>query len=343
MASLTLNKLAKLSALAMGATLVGRALMPRAHRYRLTGKNALVTGGGRGLGLEIARQLVSKGANVAIVARDESEIARALADLRQCLDSASVQVIGQICDLQDAAAIDDMLAAVRRDLGPIDVLVNNAGMIQVGPLDSMTFSDFEQAMQLHCFAPLRTMLGVRADMRARGAGRIVNVASIGGIVAVPHLLPYSASKFALMGLSQGMGAELAADGIVVSTVAPGLMRTGSPRLASFKGDNEKEYAWFTLSDSLPFMSVSSRRAARRIVRSIELGEPYVVIGAPAKLAVALSGLAPGLVSRALSFANVLLPSGANQRSRRGFESESKLTRSAVTTLTKRAAAANNEC
>jgi short-subunit dehydrogenase len=146
-----------------------------------------------------------------------------------------------------------------------------------------------------------------------------------------------------MGLSQGMSAELAADGIVVSTVAPGLMRTGSPRLATFKGDNEKEYAWFTVSDSLPLLSVSSGRAARRIVRAIELGEPYVVIGAPAKLAAALSGVAPGLVSRAMSFANALLPNGTDQRSRRGFESESKLTRSALTTLTKRAAAANNEC
>ena len=342
MATISLNKIAKLSGLAMGATLVGRALIKRAHRYRLLGKNALVTGGARGLGLEIARELVSKGANVAIVSRDPRELARALVDLRQRRDSASVQVIGQICDLQDAHAIDAMLAAVRRRMGPVDVLVNNAGTIQVGPLDSMRYADFERAMQLHCFAPLRTMLGVREDMRARGSGRIVNVSSIGGIVAVPHLMPYSASKFALMGLSQGMSAELASEGIVVSTVAPGLMRTGSPRLATFKGNHEKEYAWFKISDSLPLLSVSSQRAARRIVRAIELGEPHVIIGAPAKLAAALSGVAPRLVSRAMSFAHVLLPSGTDPEPRRGYESESKLTRSKLTTLTDRAAVANNE-
>jgi len=342
MPTTSLTKLAKLSALAMGATVLGRVILSRSHRYRLIGKNAIITGGARGLGLEIARQLVVKGANVAIVARDASEIARALADLRERRDSASVEVIGHVCDLQDGAAIDSMLAAVRRNLGPIDVLVNNAGMIQVGPLDTMTYSDFQQAMQLHCFAPLRTMLGVRADMRARGAGRIVNIASIGGIVSVPHLLPYSTSKFALMGLSQGMSAELAADGIVVSTIAPGLMRTGSPRRATFKGDNEKEYAWFSISDSLPLLSVSSRRAARRIVRAIERGEPYVTIGAPARVAAALSGLTPRLVGRAASFANVLLPSGTDKRARRGFQSESRWTRSALTTLTRRAAAANNE-
>jgi NAD(P)-dependent dehydrogenase (short-subunit alcohol dehydrogenase family) len=306
------------------------------------GKNTLVTGGARGLGLELARVLVAKGSSVAIVARDQAEIARALDDLARRPGRASARVRGYDCDLTDPAAVDRMLEQVQGDFGGLDVLVNNAGIIQVGPLDAMTIADFEQAMQVHCFAPLRTMLGVRASMRARGGGRIANVASIGGIVAVPHLLPYSASKFALMGLSQGMRAELARDRIYVSTIAPGLMRTGSPRGALFKGQHRKEYAWFAISDSLPLLSVDATRAARRIVRAIERGEPHVVIGAPARLAMWASALAPNLVARLMTVANRLLPAGADPRAWRGFESESTAVPSPVTVLSERAATRNNE-
>ncbi|HKU38642.1 MAG TPA: SDR family oxidoreductase [Polyangiales bacterium] len=312
------------------------------HRFPLRGKNALVTGGSRGLGLEIARVLVERGANVAILARSSEDIERALVDLSEHRTSATALILGETCDLCDSAAIDAAFASLHERLGPIDVLVNNAGTIQVGPLDSVTGEDFESAMRLHCYAPLRTMLAVREGMKARGGGRIANIASIGGVVSVPHLLPYSTSKFALMGLSQGMRAELSRDGILVSTIAPGLMRTGSPRNATFKGEHRKEYAWFTLSDSLPPLSLSSRRAARRIVRAIERGEPHVVLGLPAKLAMLASGFAPGLVNRAMTLANSLLPKGTAQRAHHGFDSESKLAPSILTVLTERAASLNNQ-
>lgn len=315
----------------------------RARRYSLRGRNVLLTGGGRGLGLEIARVLVRRGANVALVTRDPNELTRALHELRGVARGS--RVIGVPCDLQDER-IDEMLAEVRADLGPIDVLVNNAGMIQVGPLDAMTAADFEATMQLHCYAPLRTMLGVRQDMRARGGGRIANVSSIGGVVSVPHLLPYSVSKFALTGLSQGMHAELARDNICVSTIVPGLMRTGSPRNATFKGKHEREYAWFAVADSLPILSMSASRAARRIVRAIEHGEAHVVLGLPARVAALAHGLFPGLVSRTMSVVNALLPNATGSPSEReprfGHESESALAPSLLTLPSERAAARNNE-
>jgi NAD(P)-dependent dehydrogenase (short-subunit alcohol dehydrogenase family) len=327
------------------------ALRP-AGSFCLRDKNALVTGGARGLGLEIARVLVSKGANVAIVARDAGEIARALTDLQRVSAAsprtkrepgrAGPRVVGETCDLRDGARVDAMLASVQANLGPIDVLVNNAGIIQVGPLDAMRIEDFEDAMKLHCFAPVRTMLGMRASMRARGGGRVVNISSIGGLVSVPHLLPYSASKFALVGLSQGMHAELGRDNICVTTVAPGLMRTGSPRQALFKGDREAEYTWFGLSDSLPVLSMPSARAARRIVRAIERGETQVVLGLPAKIAAIATGVAPGLVTRALTLVSALLPQGSDPVAKKGFESESRLVPSPLTALTELAATRNNE-
>ena len=311
-------------------------------RYSLNGKTAIVTGGARGLGLEIARILLERGANVAIIARDTAEIAHALEDLRGVRRGLPVSVIGHTCDLLDVDSIEDMLAAVREQLGPIDVLVNNAGAIEVGPLDAMTVANFEDAMKLHCFAPLRLMLGVRDEMRASGGGRIANIASIGGLMSVPHLLPYCTSKFALMGLSQGMRSELARDKIMVSTVAPGLMRTGSPRRAIFKGNHRWEYAWFSISDSLPLLSMSSTRAAQRIVRALEDGDPNVVLGLPAKIAAIASSLMPNLVARALTLANGLLPSGSDPRPRVGFESESVFAPSILTSLTDRAAMRNNE-
>lgn len=319
------------------------ASVPTSRRtFSFTGKNALVTGGGRGLGLEVARVLVARGANVAIVARDATEIRHAVDDLRDTSPNDDARIVGEPCDLRDGGAIRDMLERVRSRVGAIDVLVNNAGFIQVGPLDSMRVEDFEDAMKLHCFAPLRTMLGVRDDMRARGGGRIANVSSIGGIVSVPHLLPYSASKFALVGLSQGMHAELARENIIVSTIAPGLMRTGSPRRALFKGDHEKEYAWFAVSDSLPLLTVASSRAARRVVRAIERGEAHVVIGLSAKVAALASGVAPGAVVRALTVANAALPEGDDPIARAGFESESTVAPSVLTRSSDRAAMRNNE-
>jgi short-subunit dehydrogenase len=314
----------------------------RPRHFDLAGKNALISGGSRGLGLEIARVLLTKGANVALIARDSEELDRALTDLKAVRRSDSQRVVGHVCDLGDADSISQMLDAVRTNFGPIDVLVNNAGTIQVGPLDAMTLQDFDDAMKVHFQAPLRLALWLRDEMRQRGGGRIANVVSIGGIVSVPHLLPYSASKFALMGLSQGLRTELARESIFVSTIAPGLMRTGSPRLALFKGDHEKEYAWFKISDSLPLLSVNSMRAARRIVKAIERGEPHVVIGLPAKAAAIAAALAPSTLARLLTLANTIMPNGPDPDARRGFESESGATRSAVTDLSDQAAARNNE-
>jgi short-subunit dehydrogenase len=324
-----------------GAFVAVRALARRTRARRLTGKNVLITGGGRGLGLELARVLVARGAHVALVARDAAELERALETLRS-VAAPKVRLVAEVCDLSEPGSVESMLARVRSRLGPVDVLVNDAGVIEVGPLDSMTHADFEHAMRVHYFAPLELMLGVRAEMRERGGGRIANVASIGGVVSVPHLLPYSGSKFALVGLSRGMRSELAAEGTLVTTVIPGLMRTGSPRQATFKGDHRAEYAWFKLSDSLPGISVSARRAARRIVRAIERGESELVLGGAAQAATVASGVAPALVASVLGLVQRLLPHGGDTTPRRGAESESKLVPHALTFLTDRAALRNNE-
>src|SRR5204862_4688180 len=134
------------------------------------------------------------------------------------------------------------------------VLINNAGVITVGPFEDFSKADFDEAMAIHFWAALYTLKAALPHMRKAGGGRVVNISSIGGKVGVPHLAAYCASKFALTGFSQSIRAELAKDNIRVTTVAPGLMRTGSHVNAKFKGNHAAEFAWFSVSSGTPLIS-----------------------------------------------------------------------------------------
>jgi NAD(P)-dependent dehydrogenase (short-subunit alcohol dehydrogenase family) len=312
----------------------------REQQYNLSGKTVLITGGSRGLGLVMARYLVTAGAHVAICARDAAELERARAELEQ----RSGQVLTVSCDVTDKAQVEQMVRSVRDHFGQIDILINNAGVIQVAPMELMTLEDYDEAMKVHFWAPLYTTLAVLPEMRQRHAGRIVNISSIGGKVSSPHLLPYSASKFALVGLSEGMRAELAKDGIVVTTVCPGLMRTGSPQNAFFKGKHREEYTWFSISDSLPFTSISAESAARQIIAACKRGDAEVVLSLPAQIGDKFHALFPGLTADLLSWLNRFLPEadGIGSDRAKGKDSYSSLSPSLLTTLSDRAAQQNNE-
>jgi NAD(P)-dependent dehydrogenase (short-subunit alcohol dehydrogenase family) len=329
-----------LAAAGAGALVAARALYRRRHDYDLKGKTVLITGGSRGLGLVLAREFAEEGTNVAICARDCAELERARADLA----ARGANVFAFPCDVTERAQVKELIEVVTRRFGGVDVLVNNAGVIQVGPLEVMKLEDFEQAMAVHFWGPLYATLCVLPQMRARRQGRIVNVSSIGGKVSLPHLVPYSASKFALVGLSDGLRAELAKDNVVVTTVCPGLMRTGSPRNATFKGRHRDEYAWFAISDSLPVTSIQAERAARQIVAACKRGQAELVISTQAVLAVKFRALFPEATADILALANRLLPGpgGIGRKRAKGKESESALAPSLLTTLSDWAAERNNE-
>jgi NAD(P)-dependent dehydrogenase (short-subunit alcohol dehydrogenase family) len=291
---------ALLAAAAGAATyLTARLLVRRARHFDYAGRVALVTGGSRGLGLELARQLVDAGARVAICARDGEALERARAELAEraaARGGETADVFARVCDVTDRADVDRLVAAVVAALGEVDVLVNNAGTIQVGPTEQMAFADYDEAMRINFYGPLHLALAVAPSMQRRRSGRIVNVSSIGGKFAVPHLVPYSASKFAHTGLSEGLRVTLAKHGVYVTTVCPGEMRTGSPAHATFKGDAEAEYAWFATGDSAPVMSMATDRAARRILRAAQGGDAELVMPALAWLQVKLHGLFPGIAA-----------------------------------------------
>jgi NAD(P)-dependent dehydrogenase (short-subunit alcohol dehydrogenase family) len=331
--------------IAAGAATVGAALLARGLRAARTfdfhGRSAIVTGGSRGLGLLIARELGRQGARVTIAARDRAELERA----RESLASSGIEVSIAACDVRNRVEAERLVEEVASRAGSVDVLVNNAGVIQVGPLDHMQPVDFEEAMAVHFWGPLHAMLAAVPLMRRQGGGRIVNVSSIGGRIGVPHLVPYCASKFALTGLSDAARAELARDNIAVTTVLPGLMRTGSPFNAWFKGRHHDEFTWFAISDSLPLATIDADRAASQIVEACRHGDAELVVSWPAKLAIAAHALVPEAVALAMRLTNRLLPSATDESgdvSHSGWQSLSRWAPSRLTRTTERAAAKNNE-
>ncbi len=292
------------------------------------------------MGLAMAEEFATRGASLAILSRDETHLENA----RRLLEERfSRPVLAKTCDVRDSADVARTIAAVILHYGKIDVLVNNAGIIAVGPMETMTRTDYEDALATHFWG---TYNAVEAAWKSlcENQGRIANITSIGGRISVPHLLPYSVSKFAAVGFSEGLRAEAGRFGVSVTTVAPGLMRTGSPRNAWFKGRNEAEYTWFMVSDTLPLFSISATAAARRIVDACARRESTVDVGLPAKIGARLHGIAPGLFSRGMELAASLLPkAGENQKLPiRGAMSETGVTRSPLTALGRKAEAEFNQ-
>src|SRR5215510_14899572 len=299
---------------ATAAGLVVSALVRNRRGLSLTGKVVFITGGSRGLGLAMAEEFARRGAKIAICARDAEELVRA----RQCVEREThVTVSTFVCDVSNRTQVENTIREVQDQLGAIDVLVNNAGIISVGPVENQSMGDFEEAMKINFWSQVYATLAVLPEMRRGGEGRIVNITSIGGKVSVPHLLPYSCSKFAAVAFSEGLRAELAHTGVKVVTVAPGLMRTGSHINADFKG---KQIADATVS-----------------------GRAELIISWQAELLARIHGIAPGLTTELLGLVSRTLPSaGESDEKRKGRESENAVTRSPLTALGQMAARRYNQ-
>lgn len=272
------------------------------------GKVVLITGGSHGLGVALARAFGREGALLALCARGEEELGRAADDLRE----RGVEVFTFPCDVGDRVQAEQAIAETVRRFGRIDVLVNNAGMIQVGPVESAKIEDFERAMDTMFWGVVYTSLAALPHLRQRPEARIVNVTSIGAKVAVPHLLPYSCAKFAAAAFSEGLRAELSGSPVKVVTIAPGLMRTGSHLNARFQGDPEGEAAWFSVAASTPGLAMHANRAARQILSAARTGAAERMLGLPANAMARFHGLFPGLTADILGMAGRLLPGNGGQ-------------------------------
>jgi NAD(P)-dependent dehydrogenase (short-subunit alcohol dehydrogenase family) len=330
--------LLRAGALLLSAWVTARAI--RTARYTLRDKVAVITGGSRGLGLVLARHICAQGGNVAIIARDPEELARAKADLAR----RGGAILTVQCDLLDTPQIEAAVRQIIDRFGKVDILINNAGIIEVGPLEHMTREDFERAMRLHFWAAYELISRIIPEMRMWGGGRIVNISSIGGKVAVPHLAPYSVSKFALTGFSDAIRAELARDNIRVTTVAPGMMCTGSHVNAKFKGKHDVEFAWFAASAGAPLISMNADRAARRILAACRRAQPSLTLTFAARGAILGNALCPNLTGYVMRLVNRFLPkpSGAEGNQLRGGSEVRRLIPDWLTRSADRATIRNNE-
>lgn len=270
----------------------------------LSRKIVLITGGSRGLGLALAQELGNKGCRLALCARQVDELQEACSRLT----AMNIEAVPFVCDVTDQAQVSRLIESVVEHFGRIDVLVNNAGLIKVGPFDTFHPDDFENAMDLMFWAPVHLTWAVLPHMKKQGGGHIVNITSVGGRVSVPHLLPYSCAKFALVAFSTGLSTEIASHGVHVLTVVPGLMRTGSYLNAEFLGAATDEFTWFGLLGNLPGFSVAADYAASCIRGALENRRHNCTISFPAKLLIAGDALMPEITRTVfLALNRFLLP------------------------------------
>jgi NAD(P)-dependent dehydrogenase (short-subunit alcohol dehydrogenase family) len=209
----------------------------------LTDKVAVVTGGARGIGRALAAALVREGALVAIADLDG---AAAQATAREL----GPRALGLSLDVTDGAAFTSALDEVERRLGPLDVMVNNAGIMPVTPLDQETDASVTRQLEINLHAVIRGTQEAIRRMRPRGTGHIVNVASLAGRAGAPSLATYCATKHGVVGLSEAARAELRGSGVEISVVMPGYAQTelaaGVPDLRGVRRVTPEEIAAATV-------------------------------------------------------------------------------------------------
>jgi NAD(P)-dependent dehydrogenase (short-subunit alcohol dehydrogenase family) len=283
------------------------ALLPGRREKSMAGLSAVVTGGSRGLGLLLAEQLLARGCAVTIAARDGEELDRARELLLRRRPGGRLRAV--TCDVTDRAAVAALMDEAAESFDGIDVVLANAGVIQVAPVRSVGTGEFRSAMDTIYLGAVHTSLEALPWLRrSRAGGRLGLIGSVGGLLGTPHLLPYSCAKSAVAALAEGLHAELGEDGVSVTAVHPGLMRTGSHLAAEFGGDRAAEFGWFSAVAGAPLVSMDARRAADRIVTAVERRRARIVLTPMAKAAALAHGVAPGTTTRLSALAARALPS-----------------------------------
>jgi len=311
-------------ALSLGLVSAGLRFAPTANPYTYRDKVVLITGGSRGFGLALAENLAKEGAHVWLLARDNAELGRAHEQLLK-IPGANVNTL--VTDVTNPDDLDRAFRAAHARHGRIDVLINNAGAVAAAPFESTEPEDYEAQLSLHLRGVMSSTRMIVPYFRKNRGGRIVNVSSLGGAMPIPHMSSYVTSKYALAGFSASVATELRAENILITTAYPGLMRTGSPIQGVFKGDHEKELAWFLAGDIAPFLSIPADCAARTVLEAARHGDASVVVSLAAKAGALFYAVLPELFTSAAAAASRTLPSAQSSGHYTGADSEGWLKKS----------------
>ncbi|SOC42378.1 3-ketoacyl-ACP reductase [Salinicoccus kekensis] len=187
----------------------------------LEGKNAIITGGSRGIGFHTALNLAKEGVNVAIMGRDE----KALEEAKSEIAKTGVEVIAISADVSDEGGVQSAVKEVKEKFDSIDILINNAGMMGSGPFLESKTEDFEKMMQVNVFGMYHMLQAVLPGMVEQKSGDVVNVASVSGLRSGPGGSLYSATKFAVIGMTEGLLKEMRPHNIRVSYLTPSAVNT----------------------------------------------------------------------------------------------------------------------
>lgn len=207
----------------------------------LTGRVALVTGGGRGIGQAIAAALAGAGAAVAVVARGEAQVQETAAALRQ----SGARVLARTGDVARPDDVDALVRAAEDELGPIDILVNNAATLEpLGPLDQVDPAQWWQAMEINVRGPFLCARAVLPGMVARRRGRILNIVSGTGQQSFPNMSAYCVSKTALVRLTESLDLETRAHGLAAFALDPGTVVTAMTDWAAGSPEGQRWTPWF---------------------------------------------------------------------------------------------------